>query len=111
MSETNQFNDFNTKCTFCLVKYMEEGLTRYLIKTINNIGTEYNTIRIYVNETIFEPREHVFVYNHINNFKISENLFSCEFFFNGTKSEFRLIGIDLADSISLKNYLIGLNKN
>lgn len=109
MSDTNPFSDFNTKCTFCLVRYLEDGLTRYLIKTINTVGTEYNTIRIYVNETIFEPREHIFTYQHINNFRISDNYFSCDFFFNGTKSEFKLFGLDLSDSISLKNYLINLN--
>ena len=109
MSETNSFNDFNTKCTFCLVKYLNDGLTRYLIKIINIKGTDYNTIRIYVNETIFEPREHVFAYQNINNFRISDNYFSCDFFFNGTKSELKLFGIDLSDSISLKNYLLSLN--
>jgi len=82
---------------------------RYLIKTINTVGTKYNTIRIYVNEVIFEPREHVYLYDQINNFKVYENYFSCDFFLNGIKSEFRLIGIDLADGISLKNYLINLN--
>ena len=70
MTEINHFADFNSKCTFCLVKYLEEGFTRYLIKTINKIGTEFNTIRIYVNEEIQQPREHVFAYQHVNNFRI-----------------------------------------
>jgi hypothetical protein len=108
--ETNNFLDFNTKCTFCLMKYLEDGFTRYLIKTINIIGTEYNTIRIYINEAMFEPREHAFAYQYINNFKISENYFSCDFFFNGTKSEFKFFGIDLEDALSLKNYFLSLNK-